>query len=67
MGVLEIFRRIRDDFGSAILLVEHNMRAVMEICDRIVVLNYGELLAVGRPEEIRRNEQVMTAYLGKKT
>ncbi|WP_290897993.1 hypothetical protein [Hoeflea sp.] len=39
----------------------------MEICDRIVVLNYGELLAVGRPEEIRRNEQVMTAYLGKKT
>ncbi|MBC7285546.1 MAG: ABC transporter ATP-binding protein, partial [Hoeflea sp.] len=58
---------IRDDFGSAILLVEHNMRAVMEICDRIVVLNYGELLAVGRPEEIRRNEQVMTAYLGKKT
>ena len=43
-GALEIFRRIRDDYGTTILLVEHNMKAVMEICDRIVVLDYGVFL-----------------------
>jgi branched-chain amino acid transport system ATP-binding protein len=65
-GAMDVFRRIRDEFGAAILLVEHNMKAVMEICDRIVVLNYGKLLTTGRPEEIRQNEQVIAAYLGKR-
>jgi branched-chain amino acid transport system ATP-binding protein len=66
-NALGVFRRIRAEFGSTLLLVEHNMKAVMEICDRIVVLDHGEFLAEGRPEEIARNEAVIAAYLGRKT
>ena len=65
-SALAIFRRIRDEFGSTILLVEHNMKAVMEICDRIVVLDHGVFLAQGRPIEISQNEAVISAYLGKR-
>jgi branched-chain amino acid transport system ATP-binding protein len=65
-GTLDMFRRIRDEFGSTILLVEHNMKAVMEICDRIIVLDHGEFLAEGKPDEISRNPAVISAYLGKR-
>ncbi len=65
-SALAIFRRIRDEFGSTILLVEHNMKAVMEICDRIVVLDHGVFLAEGKPMEISQNEAVISAYLGKR-
>jgi branched-chain amino acid transport system ATP-binding protein len=61
---LEIFRRIRDEYGTSILLVEHNMKAVMRICDRLVVLHHGQLLASGPPEQVRRDPQVLAAYLG---
>lgn len=62
---LEVFARIRGDFDCTILLVEHNMKAVMKICDRIVVLHHGQLLASGTPQQIRENESVVSAYLGK--
>jgi len=65
-SALAIFRRIRDEFGCTILLVEHNMKAVMEICDRIVVLDHGVFLAQGKPIEISQNEAVISAYLGKR-
>ena len=65
-GALNIFRRIRDEFGATILLVEHNMKAVMEICDRIVVLDHGVFLATGTPAEIKENPAVIAAYLGKR-
>ena len=61
---LEVFARIRREFGCTILLVEHNMKAVMKICDRIVVLHHGQLLATGTPQEIRENPSVISAYLG---
>lgn len=61
---LDVIRRIRDDFGTTILLVDHNMRAVMKTCGRIVVLNFGEKLAEGSPEEVSRNPEVIRAYLG---
>lgn len=61
---LDVIRRIRDDFGTTILLVDHNMRAVMRTCSRIVVLNFGEKLAEGSPEEVSRNPEVIRAYLG---
>ncbi|MES2260320.1 MAG: ABC transporter ATP-binding protein [Pseudomonadota bacterium] len=66
MATLGVFEQIRRDFGSTILLVEHNMKAVMKICDRIVVLHHGQLLATGTPLEIRRNDKVVAAYLGKR-
>ena len=65
-GALTIFRQIRDEFKISILLVEHNMKAVMEICDRIVVLDHGVFLAMGTPNEIKTNPAVIAAYLGKR-
>lgn len=63
-AALTAMRRIRDEFATTILLVDHNMRAVMRICERIVVLNYGQKLAEGIPTEIRNNPEVIRAYLG---
>lgn len=64
--VLEIFRRIRDEYQTTIMLVEHNMKAVMQICNRIVVLDHGEFLAAGAPQEIKSNPVVVSAYLGRR-
>lgn len=63
---LNLLRRIRDNQKCAILLVEHNMKAVMQLCERIVVLHHGQMLAMGTPSEIRSNPAVITAYLGEK-
>jgi len=63
-SVLATFRAIRDRFDTSILLVEHNMKAVMRTCDRLYVLHHGQLLATGTPAEIRENPQVLAAYLG---
>ena len=59
----EMVRRIRDD-GMTVVLVEHDVPAVMRICDRIVVLDQGAKIAEGTPEQIRANERVVEAYLG---
>ena len=62
--LIETIRLIRDRFGIAILLIEHDMNFVMGICERIYVLDYGKVIAEGNPEEIRNNPRVITAYLG---
>ena len=62
--LMETIRLIRDRFGIAILLIEHDMNFVMGICERIYVLDYGKVIAEGNPEEIRNNPRVITAYLG---
>jgi branched-chain amino acid transport system ATP-binding protein len=59
----EMIRRIRDR-GITILLVEHDMKLVMKVTDRIAVLNFGKLIAQGTPTEIQNNPEVITAYLG---
>jgi branched-chain amino acid transport system ATP-binding protein len=60
---VQLIRNIRDR-GVTILLVEHDMPMVMSVSDRIVVLNYGRIIAEGPPDEIRKNPAVIEAYLG---
>ena len=62
--LMAMIRQVRDHFGIAILLIEHDMKLVMGICERISVLNYGMLLAEGSPAEIQANPDVIKAYLG---
>jgi branched-chain amino acid transport system ATP-binding protein len=64
--LIEFIRHIRETFGLTILLIEHQMRLVMSICERIVVLDFGATIAEGTPEEIKSNSKVIEAYLGKK-
>lgn len=63
--LMETIRKIRDEFHIAIMLIEHDMKLVMGICEGIAVLNYGRIIAKGTPDEIRNNPVVIEAYLGK--
>jgi len=59
-----VVRSVRDEHEAGVLLIDHNMALIMEVCDRIQVLDQGQTLAEGTPEEIRRNLDVTAAYLG---
>jgi branched-chain amino acid transport system ATP-binding protein len=60
----ELIVRIRDETGISLLIIEHDMKLVMSLSERIFVMDYGEKIAEGSPEEIRRNPVVIKAYLG---
>lgn len=62
--LMDMIKFLRDKLDLTVLLIEHDMRVVMNICERVIVLNYGEIIAEGTPEEIRTKPEVLEAYLG---
>jgi branched-chain amino acid transport system ATP-binding protein len=63
--LMRILHEVRDRLGCAIMIIDHDMRVIMRLCERIQVLDSGQTIAVGKPDEISRDARVMTAYLGR--
>jgi branched-chain amino acid transport system ATP-binding protein len=63
--LIRLIRTLQDEFGLTILLIEHQMRVVVNLCQRVTVLDFGETIAAGSPQEIQRHPAVLEAYLGK--
>ena len=62
--LMNALRKIREQ-GLSMLIIEHNVKEIMQVCDKMIVLNFGNKIAEGSPEEVRHNQQVIDAYLGK--
>jgi branched-chain amino acid transport system ATP-binding protein len=62
--IVERIRELQQNYGCTFVIIEHDMKVVMDLCERIIVLDYGEKIAEGTPEEIQNNESVLSAYFG---
>jgi branched-chain amino acid transport system ATP-binding protein len=65
--ILDLIRKLREEDGLTFVVIEHHMRAIMNLCERILVLSFGQLIAQGTPQEISRHPDVISAYLGSDT
>jgi branched-chain amino acid transport system ATP-binding protein len=62
--LMQAIRRVRERYGCGVLVIEHDMRLIMGVCDRVHVLNYGKTISMGTPDEVQTDRAVITAYLG---
>lgn len=67
VDLMHTIRKLKDEFNLTVILIEHDMKVVMNLCERLQVLSYGKIIAEGTPEEIRNNNMVIDAYLGRST
>ncbi|MEO0088084.1 MAG: ATP-binding cassette domain-containing protein, partial [candidate division WOR-3 bacterium] len=63
--LMDLIKFIKEKFKLTIFIIEHQMRVIMNLCERIVVMDFGEIIAEGKPEEIQNNPKVIAAYLGR--
>jgi branched-chain amino acid transport system permease protein len=64
--LIDVLRKIRADFGIGLLVIDHDLKMIMQLCDRVMVLNKGQIIASGSPEQVQQNPDVVEAYIGRK-